>query len=471
MRAGLYRVSSSGAPTVTLPPFPGTVVPAVWLDASQQAYSDSAGTLPVSSGLIRRINEPSPLSASWLSPTDNERPLAEAGAVRFEIQGAAGGSELVRTGASSVSSAACTLVVSYVARDNAFAGPQVGLIRSDDGRVGVVISSNQVWVYYNGYTIWFSPLIVAHGKRNTIVVRYTATGINLLVNADGVTTTASLIASVTAATITADWRVAVTGTGYLYGSIPQALAVARTVDDAERTALAAWAHAQPAGVAYPTDRPLIAFVGDSITRMTAADYGRGYPFLALASVRAAGYLAEVCDTAVGGTGITRILDPTGSDNSTLLLRANAFYSASRTKNVMVIALGTNDLANNNPVAYILYGTAPPSYPLSGLYPAIDYAVAAGWLVVVVTPGPRTDSMAVLQATYNSRRTTVCDDLVANAAAHGYRVVDTRGITNFGGPSDSDNPTYYSPDKIHPVNAGHALLAPAVTAAVLAALAA
>lgn len=449
-------------------PFPATVMPAVWLDGSRQAYSDLAGTVPISSGLIRRINEAAPLSAAWTTPADDYRPLTDGNSLRFEIQNVGGGNELNRASAAvGVSADACTLVASYVARDNAYAGPLMGIFRCDDQKVGIRVASNQVWVYYGASSTWFTGVTVAHGQRNTIAVRYSPTGVDLSVNAGGVITTASLSAAIAASSVAGAWRAGVDGTGNLYGSIPQALAVGRRLTDAELTSLSAWAHAQPAPVAYPTDRPLIAFVGDSITRMTAADYGLGYPFLSLRSARTAGYLAEVCNTAVGGTGVTGLLAPI-SENQSLLLRASAFYSGARSRNVMVIALGTNDLANGNSVAYTLNGTGAAAG--SGLYPAIDYAVAQGWRVIVIVPGPRTDVMTVSQATYDAARTSVCNDLVANAGAHNCTVVDTRGIANFGGPTDSNNVTYYSVDKVHPINAGHALLAPSVAAAIQSLLA-
>ncbi len=66
-------------------PFPGTVVPALWFDGNKQAYSDLAGALPVSSGLIRRLNEPAPLAGSWTTPADANRPLRDANSVRFDL--------------------------------------------------------------------------------------------------------------------------------------------------------------------------------------------------------------------------------------------------------------------------------------------------------------------------------------------------------------------------------------------------
>lgn len=470
---GLASVETIGAPTVTRSPaFPAGVTPVVWFNGNQQAYSDSGGSTPANSGLIRRLSEPSPLTGAWTTPTDPERPSRDGNSVRVECTGAAGGTQMQHPSVGGVSSAACTLVISYVARDNAFAGPVMGLLRSLDTNVGVRIASNQIWVYYNGGTNWFSPLTVTHGARNTIAVVYTSTGIQLTVNAGGVISTASLVASITASTITAAWQAGVDGAGYMYGSIVQMFVVASSLSSTQRDDAMAWAHAQAAPVAYPEASTLVAIVGDSIPRGTGANYGLTYGFLALANMRAAGRAAEVCNTAVGGTGVTGLLAPV-SLNQSLFLRASAFYSAARRKNVMIIALGTNDLANGNSTAYVLHGTGAAAG--SGLYPAIDAAVSQGWKVVVIVPGPRSDTpanggtMIVSQGTYNGNRDVVCDDLVANAPSHGvFAVLDTRTLTHYGVNGDSDNGTYYSVDRIHPLNAGHALLDPVLTPILLAA---
>lgn len=457
--------------------FPAGVSPAVWHDGREQAWADAGATIEADApaGIVQRIDEAAPLVGSWTAPTAAERPFRDAASIRYETIGSAGGYQLTRPSVVGVAGNSCTLMVAFVARDNHFAGPVMGLFRDATARVGIRLASDTLWIYYGGanfFTNSATPAMrIAPGKLNVITVVYTPTSIDVQLDADGTVTTASLSVSLPATAVSGAWIVGCDGASYLYGSVSHAFAVASqlTIGGADQVAAKAWLKAQPVPDAYPLDRVLIAFVGDSITRMTSASYGKGYPFLSLASVRTAGYPAEVCDTAVGGTGVTGLLAPT-SDNQSLFLRASAFYSAARLDNVMVIALGTNDMASANSVAYILHGTGAASG--SGLYPAIDAAVAQGWKVVVVTPGPRTDTMGISQATHDAKRDAVCSDLVANAPAHGVlAVVDTRLIANYGAPTDSNNTTYYSADKVHPINAGHALLHPPVAAAIIAALAA
>lgn len=466
--ANNWPLSSNWPTTGSLPgpQFPRTVTPAVWFDGNQQAFSDSAGTLPVSSGLIRRINEPASTGGNWTTPTDAERPFRDSNGVRFECIGSAGGYQMTRASAGGINASNCSLCFSWVARDSSFAGPLMGAFRSDDLNVGIRISSNNIWVYYNAGTNWFTTLTVAPGLRNTILVNYTPTGITVTLNAGGVITTQSLVVAVTSTVLGAALRIGLDGVGYMYGSVVQAFLAPAAMSAGETLGAMTWTHAQLGSTPYPDDRALIAFVGDSITRMTACPYGFGYPFLALASVRTSGKPSEACDVAVGGTGVTGLLQPI-SDNQSLVLRANAFYSSTRVKNVMVFLLGTNDLANGNSVAYLLNGTGAAAG--SGLYPACDYVRARGWKVVIATIGPRSDAMGVSQVTYNTNRAAANTDIAANWPSHADAFWDTRGITNFGADGDSDNPTFYSADKIHPTQAGHALLGPTAASTILALL--
>jgi hypothetical protein len=468
-----------------MPTFPGTVTPAAWFDGNQQAYSDLAGLVPVSSGRIRRINEGSPMLGAWTAPTDNERPIRDSNSVRFECVGPAGGYRLTRPDPGGVYRDACTIVLAYVARDEHFAGPLMGGLQDSTQYAGFRNGSNQVFVN-TSEGLYATGLLVAPGKLNVMSVTYTPSTVTVTLDADGVVTTASRATSPTH-TLLGSWNLGLDGSTYLYGSVSQGVIVASALSTTDRDAVIAYAKAQPVPPAYPDDRVKIDWVGDSIPRATGATYGFAYPFLCLQAVRDAGYPAENCNVAVGGTGVNKLLDPINGalppNANNLYLRAKAFYSPTRIKNVLVLALGTNNLAGDNSVSFILNGTGTPNdaggttpFPGSGLYPDIDDAIATGYdTVIVIVPGPRSDNPS-FQATYNSRRAQVCNDLVANAASHGAPgrpviVVDTRSIANFGADGDSDNTTYYNTDKIHPTTAGHALVAPAVTAAILAGLAA
>jgi hypothetical protein len=446
-----------------LPYFPVSVVPALWLDGERQAFSDAGGTVPINSGQFRRIAEPPVPGGRWTSPSDNERPSKDTGSVRMETIGPAGGQSLFRDPAVGISKDACTLIVSYVARDNAFAGVNMGLLYSTDTKVGLRIGSNAVSAYYGGAN-WVPGLTVTPGARNTIGIRYTPSGMSMRVNAGGVISNASLSTAITASSVAGAWYAGQVGAGYLYGSIAQAIGVGRALTDAEFDAAMTYAHARPAPDAYPNDRALIAYVGDSIARMTACEYGLGYPFLALNNIRATKPLTENCDCAIGGAGVSGMLTP--SVNNQFYL-AKSFYSAARVKNIMVLALGSNDLANGNGAAFTVRGSAPPSVPGSGLFPMCDAARAQGWKVVLLTIGPRQAN--ITQATFNADRLAANTIILSEGLQHADAVVNTTNIVNFGFDNDYFNGTYYSGDLIHPIAPGHALVEPVLTPALLSLL--
>jgi hypothetical protein len=442
--------------------FPSTVSPVVWFNGNLQAYSDLAGTIPVNSGLIRSISDG--VSGLWTTTSDIQRPFKDSNSLRFECANA-DFSTIMTHPPVSVNRNACTIVVSFLARDNSYGALTFGLFTDDTVNAAINVTSGITIRSNAGSINWGTGLSLTQGVNNILVVRFTSTTIDITVNSGGIITTATLTGqTIPSSAISGSWYCGWTGNNGVYGSISQAMVIGKTVSDSERDALIAWTVNQIVPPAYPNSSILFGYVGDSITRMSQANYGLGYPFLALASIRNAGYIAENCDTAISGSGVTNILNPADIP-FTPFLNCVPFYSPARQKNIMVIQLGTNDIANGNGVAYTLYGTGSGS-AYTGLYPACDFARNQGWKVVLITIGPRSDSMVVSQNTYNTQRAQLNNDILTNGLNHADRVVDTTGIVNFGRDGDSDNATYYSADKIHPINAGHALLAPSVTAALL-----
>jgi lysophospholipase L1-like esterase len=447
--------SATGAP---LPGFPATVVPSVWLDGNQQAFSDSAGTLPVSSGIIRRVNEPAAQGGFWASTSDAERPLRDNNGVRLELFNAAGGCEMTRPNVGGIPQNACTVVVSMMLRDNSFAGPPMGVFRDDAVTIGLWIAGSAIFIFSAAFTWNPSTLALVPGVQNTVVIEYLSTGMVCTLRVNGVTTTESFSQTNPSTPVPGVFRVGLNGSGYFYGSLSQAFVVPRTVTSTEKAALLAWAEAQPIAAAYPLDRALVAASGDSITRGTQAVYGSVYLPLALTNLRATKPLVEMANCAIGGTGVTNILRA-----GSTLTRAMAFYNPTRAKNILVVFLGTNDLANSNGVAYTLYGTGAPDG--AGVYAACDAARAQGWKVILCTMLPRSDNPG-FQATFNAQRATFNTDVRANWTLHADALCDFAAVSGMGADGDSNNTTNYSTDKIHPVNAGHALLEPTFRAALL-----
>lgn len=464
---------NGAAPAPYLPPvdpyvpntlaFPATYAPRVWFDGNQQAFADNAGLIPNGFGFVRRLNEIPSLAGVWLAEADTGRPYRDGNSLRFECIGSNGGYSMLRGAAAGMTTTDCTLVASFVPRDNAYAGPAMGLFGTSDRSVGIIISSNQVWID-NPVALWFSSLTVTQGALNTITVRYTNIGIELSVTVNGTTTTDSVPLAMPTNPINAGWLVGRNGAGYQYCSVTQAIA-GPGASAAIVASVGAWAATQRITPAYPDNRALISIVGDSIPRGTGANYNLTYPFRALEAIRATRPMTENCDTAVGGFGVAGVV--TGGANTPFFM-SKRFYASTRIKNIMVVALGTNDLANGNPVEFVLYGTGSPFVSGSGLYPLCDAARALGYKVILATIGPRSDAMGVTQAAYDAARDAANNDMAANWRQHADAFADTR-IPLFGRNGDSNNPTYYSVDKVHPNNAGHGVVYPVFTAAILSLL--
>jgi len=328
--------------------------------------------------------------------------------------------------------------------------------------VGIVLGGNAIWIITTSGFYFSSGLVAVQGVRNTCLVSYSPTGFDLVLIAGDTTTSVSVSMPIASTSLTATWTVGHFGTaGYAYASFPQALAVARTIAaGAERDALMAWLHSQPAPVAFGTDRALLAGIGDSLTAGTGSIHGAVYIYRAQQTARTSGNPIEVCNTALGGQGVQNLLSP-----GSVLMRSDAFYSSARAKNIAVLWIGTNDAAGGNGVQYIVSGVGATGG--KGLYQGADYLRSRGWKVILVTMLPRTDAAAVA-AGCEAIRVALNAELLANGLQHADRVVDVTGLA-IGTPGASDSLTYYSADKIHLNTTGQGVMATATTPAILSLL--
>lgn len=436
--------------------FPGSIAPAVWMNGDAVCFADTAATqaAPPTLGTVRRIDEPAPLTGSWTAPSDAERPIRDVGGLRLDPVGTGGGYKLARPDVAGIPSNACTIFFSIVERDGS-AGPASAIFEDTFHSAGVFTIGDVLWVYYNGGTWTTAGLSAPIGKRTSGVIRYTPTGVDMRLIVDGVlSATVSFAVVLPATNVVGPWNIGLNSQNNAcsYGSIPQAGAIPRAITDSERDLLLAYIHGRPAPVAYPTDRALIGWIGDSITRGDQVARSLSYAFLALANIRAANKASENMNVAIVGSGAPSAL-------SVQLPILNAQVSAARAKNVVVIATGCNDLANGNGAATTI----------SGIYAAADAARAAGWKVVLATLLPRSGAMSVSQATYNADRATVNANVIANFASHADALVNTTTLVGMGADGDSDSTTFYTADKVHPNAAGHALEEPVFRAAILSLL--
>src|SRR5690554_940161 len=102
---------------------PGVRVPslindlALWLDGASAAWSDTGATVLASSpaGRVRKVDQPSPLSGSWLAASDAARPFRDTNAFSCHIGGTA--HYLAAPAGTTLPGNACTIAISWTALD------------------------------------------------------------------------------------------------------------------------------------------------------------------------------------------------------------------------------------------------------------------------------------------------------------------------------------------------------------------
>lgn len=444
--------------------YPATLASlALWLDGSAPAWSDAGATVLTAApaGRVRRLDQPAPLSGSWLAASDSARPFRDAAAISCHI-GASALCISAPVGAT-LPGNACTIAASWVPLDTNSPSPygllfdteQVLFMGTDAaGKFGLAIYSNRLVVYYRG-TLWDpfsggSPT-TNPGVECSAVLTVAPTGLALKYDFGGVTGSVSLSVSVAASTVT-DLQIGTPGivvgsaqVGRLHASVSQVVGVARVCNGTEITNLLAFCVAnQPDSP--PTTAPWVGIIGDSIARgVNLYQRDEAWPFLMLPNLYGTAPV-RLTDTAISGWTLAQMqADFAGS--------VQPFYSASRAKNIVVVAGGTNSL----------YFGASQEDTLAQYFTLCDTARAAGLLVVAQTLLPR-DAPG-----FEAKRQFVNTGIRANPS-HYDALADTAAIVGMGGAGDYANTTYYG-DGTHPTIAGHVLLEPVYRAAVLELLAA
>lgn len=442
--------------------YPATVANlALWLDGSVSAWSDAGGSALAAApaGRVRRVDQPAPLSGSWLAASDAARPFRDANAISCHI----GGTPLCISApvGTTLPGNACTIAASWVPLDTNSPSPygllfdtgQVLFMGTDGaGKFGLAIYSNRLVVHYRG-TLW-DPFSGGSPTTNpgvpcSAVLTVAPTGLSLKYDFGGVTGTVSLSVSIAASTVTG-LQVGTPGivvgsaqVGRLHASVSQVVGVARTCNGTEVTNLLAFCVAnQPASP--PTSAPWVGIIGDSIARgVNLYQRDEAWPFLMLPNLYGTAPV-RLTDTAISGWTLAQMqADFAGS--------VQPFYSPSRSKNIVIVAGGTNSL----------YFGASKESTLAQYLALCDTARAAGFLVVAHTLLPRDFSG------FEANRQFVNTGIRA-ASSHYDALADTAMIPGMGGAGDYADTTYYG-DGTHPTIAGHVLLEPTYRAAVLAAL--
>ncbi len=436
---------------------------AFWMDGNAPSYSDADENYltPPDSGRIRSIPEAPPLTGSWQAPGSAERPVRELGALSLKPIDTYTGFYLHNM-AATLHTDGSTLAISFRPLLGAGGPAQGGISAPIDGSfesLGLYFIGNQVGLYFN-HTGRYLSRRLSRGAHTTIIVRFTATAIDVQYDIDGLRASENIAlggldcpatdpSCATIAHETASNFYLGYDPGHIsdiYGYVSQAVGIDRAVSDAEGKKLMNWLTAQPIPEAFPVTKPLVAILGDSIANGDQVPTYQSWAFRMLSDLSDTNLSEtnpdiQLLNAATNGSGIPKVKD---SDYSNVVLPR---YSASRAKNILVVATGTNDLANGNNLSDLL----------DRYYGLLDAAHAAGWKVVACTVLPRSDASFVGAGGFEMVRTAFNTDIVKNWAAHADALADVTAIARLGAAGDSDNSEYYSPDKIHPNAVGHALL--------------
>lgn len=451
--------------------FPTTVSGlALWFDGRASRYVDLAGNTGASSGQqVARVDQPSPLSgffsATQWRVIQDSRPMAEPNALGFNC----GDYTRIKAPSVALTSNAVTYSVAFVARyspESSEAQDILSVLDTAGRNNGLQLVFNQnaiIWTVNNSGTQ--SSLGCPLGAQIAITLRITSTTWALSVAVNGVRTDQSGSGSFSAFTINPSavtgvdpqnivlgTRDNVQGRGF-HGAISQAIIYSRAISDVENDGLVAWLVANAPAQYAPTTFATVMTVGDSIARGLNIEGDRGNIW----SWRRFPYLFY-------NFGPFTTLNTAGSGRQMSDLVANyaaevvPWYSASRARNVLVVAAGTNNMAN---------GSQSAATALAEYYSYCDTAKAAGWRIVVCTVLPR--SGAANDATFEVNRLLFNADIRANYLARGYSsLADVASIALMGAPNAEKNTNYYQ-DLIHPTVAGQRVLEPIYRAAVLSAL--
>jgi len=424
------------------------------MDGTATSFSDldSNYPTPADSGRIRSIPETPPLTGTWTAPTSGNRPVRERGALLLKPVESATGYYL-QDSAGTIHTDDSTLAISFRTYGGA-GGPAQGGISATIGtsaqNLGILFIGDGIVLSFN-HSGTVLKRRLPRAAHVTMIVRFTSTGADVQYDIDGFRASESvpaMLAHETASQFVIGYDPS--NIASMYGYVSQVVGFDRAVSDAEESGLMDWLTRQPIPQAFPVTKPLVAILGDSIANGDQNQGWQRWAFRMLADLSDTNPDVQLLNAATSGSGIPRVKNSVYSDV------VMPWFSTERAKNILIVAAGTNDLAGG----YNLQDLLDRYYGLA------DSARATGWKVVACTVLPRSDAtLALGLAGFESERKAFNADIVAHWAAHADALADVAAIPGMGAAGDSDNPAYYSLDKIHPLGTGHALLEPVYLAAV------
>jgi lysophospholipase L1-like esterase len=430
---------------------PSTVTPALWFNGTTGiAYQDLSGTISAVVGdPLGRMSEPSPLTSNWQAPSTALRPRRDTNGARIEYSGVGftGTQQLTRSAIAALAFDNMTLAVSFRARDGRGASAAEGYLRCPSFG-GIYGAAGSLIFTYNAFSVNWVPSIPLYGagQQVTVVFQVTSSLIKVRGYIDGVPFSNSTVATVNAGTVASPFSIGaiMASDQGVYGTVTNALGVARAVSDAEADGIASALDSVSPRVAFPTEATsrFYAVQGDSIARdVPGTENYRAWCWMALANIRPTYPDSEMYNGAAGGAGAAGVI------NSAL-----PYFASARAANVMTISVGTNDLATGSSAAVTL----------STILAQYDAALSAGWRPIIATILDRTGALSVSQATYDANRATVNAGILAS----GRTFADLTGIAGISANGASAGANFIG-DGVHPGAGGHALMEPVMRAAMLA----
>jgi GDSL-like lipase/acylhydrolase family protein len=437
---------------------------ALWLDSTKQSYSDTGGTTPANSpdGRVRRIDQPTPLTGSWLAATDPTRPFVESASGTNYIY-VPYLTRLAQPVGPTLNLQDCTYSVSFAIREwtdiSAFglfsALDSIGSefsMRWNGGAPTLRYGSHN----WNpaGLTLPVTIAATLPSPIITLTIRHTATTTDAVFTVNGVTTTASEsfatpARTVSGITISPNDSSGVLLEGHLL--LSSFVGVNRAMSDAERDALHTYQVAHAPAATITTAAPLLVVDGSSI------EVGFGvFPKTRWASVLP----PNVWGTAPLRTSVVAVSGRTiaqlAADYAT---RVKPFRDAARTKTILILAGGATNSMN--------IGGLNGAATLAAYLAYLDQVRTDGFLAIACTVLPRSGTGD--SATFNADRATFNAGLAAGWASHADAFADPASVAGMGADGDSNNLTNYQSDKIHPTAIGQGLIEPAYRSAVLSLL--
>lgn len=456
-------------------PYPGGLTSLLRYDGAQPAYSDLAQAVPAVAplGRVRSIPQPSPLSGSWIAPSDAERPTRVSAdsiacePLALDYPTHVGQYLIAPAPASAISANSCTIACSFRSFTG-YGGSQNALI-ANGGAFGLVLVGNGIALAYNGGTQWDTGIRLGKdlggsnlsgdsgvGNLICIVAQWSPTGLSIYVDEEGTVYNPSpLVATINPST-PGSMSLGYTGNGY--GNIIARHAdVIDGHDPAIVASLIAYLKADGAAAMFPATQPLVAVIADSIGVPAGPPIPTAWDYRMLANLRAVYPDVQLLNTSIGGSGIAPLTGNFSTQTKTVL----AHLSGARAKQVAILTQGTNTIVSDPSNSGVDAGIAMQ-------FALADALRAAGSKVLIaelLTRGPVLLGTTT-QLQFDNARARWNAALNASGLAHCDGIVRLSAVVGMGADGDWAN-SNYTADQTHPSASGHALLEPAYTAAVLA----